>query len=79
MNADIITILSIAFLWSFLFLVCVFLEKTGKIKNFSIFISKVYRGYHNNSISGIFTGFSWAVLDGLITGIIIDLIMKNFN
>jgi len=79
MNADLITIFSITFFWSFLFIVFVILEKTGKIKNFSFIISKVYRGYHNDSISGIFTGFSWAVLDGLITGIVIDLIMRNFN
>jgi hypothetical protein len=79
MNADLITIFSIAFFWSFLFLVFVLLEKMNKIKNFSYFISKIYRGYNNDSISGIFTGFSWAVLDGLITGIVIDLIMRNIN
>lgn len=75
MNTYMIIILSFTIIWPLLFLGMILLEKLNKIPNFSALIAIVYRGYRNDSFSGIFTGFSWAVLDGLITGTVMAIIM----
>ena len=72
-------ILIVAVIWTLIFFVNVILEKKGIIPGFSKILSRVYRGYNVDSFSGIFTGFSWAFLDGLITGVIIVLILRLMN
>jgi hypothetical protein len=72
-------ILIVALIWSFAFIIFAILEKLGLIPNLSKYFSKVYRGYDLKTFSGIFTGFSWAFLDGLITGTLIVLIIKFIN
>ncbi len=72
-------IITVALFWSMIFLLCVILEKLNLIPKISNFMSKVYRGYDIETFSGIFTGFSWAFLDGLITGVVMVLIMRLFN
>lgn len=71
-----VLVFSIMLMWVGLFLILVLLEKLKIISNFTRLISKIYRGYHSDNFSGIFTGFSWAVLDGLITGAVIAGIMR---
>lgn len=69
-------VMTFALIYVLFFCFILVFERYKLFKSLIRYMSIAYIGFNSNNLRGIFCGFVWAFMDGLITGCIIYFVIK---